>query len=179
MKKLLTILLILGVFTGLQAVTKEKINQTIISVHTRVFGKNDLFKSRIDSGDSVAWNDMIQEVKRFVTQNSNNTTTLKNLNQAITFANDVLNTNKIIYSSIFYSGAPSRNTVLSAGKQLNDLQKKKAILVKVSDILKKRRFFGSKKNAVEVLTNFILVLELTTNKLIKDFNKDLARIDIE
>ena len=90
-----------------------------------------------------------------------------------------MNANKIIYSSVFYSRAPNRNTILSAGKQLNDLQKKKAVLIKASNALKKRRFSGSKKDAVEVLNNFILVLELTTNKLINDFNKDLARVAIK
>jgi len=75
--------------------------------------------------------------------------------------------------------APSKAAVLNTAKKLNDLQQKKAALVKESDALKKRRFTGVKKNAVEVLNNFILVLELTTNKLIKDFNKDLVRVAIK
>ncbi len=176
-KRFLFTVLILSI-CGSFAKTKNIINQTIISVHTRVFGKDNLFKSRIDYGDSKAWNDMVSAVSNFVKTNRADSKILDALNKTTDLANELLNTNKIIYSSIFSSGSPSKATVLSTTKKLNDLQKKKTALVKISDALKKRRFHRKKKNAVEILNNLILVLELTTNKLIKDFNKDLARIVI-
>jgi len=159
-------------------VSKDNINQTIISVHTRVFGVNDLFKEKIDDIDAIKWHEMLQEVQKFVTENSKGNKLLLNyLEEAILDGYILINNTRRIYSMVFQEKV--KNSVAWAKKQLTQLEKRKKAIIRNDKNLKSRIFTGNQKQAKEILTTLLLVLELTTNKLIKDFNKDLVRIAIK
>ena len=177
-KQLLMLLLFLSVFTGLQAVTKDEVNRTIISVHTKVFGKNDLFKEQINQEDAIKWHEMLQEVQKYIIENAQGNKLLLNLlEKAVLDGYIIVNNSRRIYSMVFQEKV--KNSIAWAKKQLAQLEERKKAIIRSDKNLKSQILTGNQKNAKEVLTNLLLVLELTINKLIKDFNKDLVRVAIK
>lgn len=81
--------------------SKDRVLNGIVSNHTRTFAVNDLFKNRIDFNN---WNSAINGVRSYIYENAQGDRALiNNLNAILRQNDELINTIKITYNTLFAS----------------------------------------------------------------------------
>ena len=144
----------------------------IISTHTKVFSRDSLFAKRNE--ETNQWYAMLDYLQGYVDENAGKD---KKLLEAFALCKDVsnqlINTLKIIYNSVFAgTKSPSQAVVINARSSIEKLKKRRTDLENMSNILEGTHYFFKKKKEVKkTLLRLILALDPTINKLGIDFKK--------
>ena len=152
--------------------TADTLALALTSVHTLVFGKDNLLLDRIPAEESNKWFDMIKEVRAFVAKNVPSSSLNKDMDTLWQASADLLNTLKELYGSQF-SKRPLSFDKNIVEKRLASLREKQQGIKKILAKLKKAPFFekAEHKDAREIISKLSLFLDVTYDKVFIDWKK--------
>jgi len=151
---------------------KDKVLIALVGAHTKTFGVDDLFKEQINLS---TWNQAINEIKKYVNDNARDDKKLMSeLNSLMQQNDEMINTMKIAYNSLFAQGGSKQpNVATNLSTKLknitNQADKSEASLKKET------YFYEGKKNAREVLTQLAMFIGATANKAQIDITRKMSR----
>lgn len=149
-------------------ITKERMLQGMVSNHTRIFSKDDLFAEQLSPQE---WYRYLTEVKKYVADNGGNDQKLNASLEAILTANDnLINSIKVTYGALFAKDGSYQDSVAKSSLQkFNEIMADMATIQK--NIIKEVYFLKGKKETRELLEQLALFTELTAQKASNDLRK--------
>lgn len=149
-------------------ITKDKLLLGLVSNHTRVFSKEDLFSEPLQPQE---WYRYLNEVKKFVAQNGKGDNKFSSALDRMLENNDALiNSIKVAYNALFAPGGSYQENVAKSALQKFD-QVATAMADLQKTIVKETYYYRSKKEVKEVLEQLALFIEMTARKAGNDLRK--------
>jgi len=155
-----------------QLFTEDEALVMISNVHTGVFGKNNLFGGANGIAaverDKISWDKMFNYLRVYVDESAGNN---KKLLEAYETCRSVGH-NMIDVLVGILGRLEGEGIGIKFRKMIERLKERTVDLKKVEKKLKNTRYYIEKKKGVKrVLLRLIITLEVTINKLDKDFNR--------